>query len=70
MPRLRRAAPGKHSAAAITNAAILRATFPKRLTDTDGQIRKATGWSYDRLVAAKAAYLDRADLKADKEVSR
>jgi hypothetical protein len=69
-PRPTRSTTDKHSAAAVTNAAILRQTYPKKLTDTDGQIRKNTGWSYDRLVAAKAAYLDRADLKADKEMTR
>ncbi len=54
-----------HSPAAVANAATLRETYPRRLTDSDSAIRKATGWSYDRFVAAKAAYLAGADKKTD-----
>lgn len=54
-----------HSAAAVANAAELRRRYPDSLTDSDYQIRQTTGWSYDRLVKAKAAYTAAADRQTD-----
>lgn len=52
---------GSHSAAAVTNAADLRRRYPDTLP-TDYQIRKATGWSPERVKPARAAYEAGADL--------
>ncbi len=52
---------GKYSAAAVANAADLRKRYPDSLP-SDYAGRQATGWSRDRYVSAKVAYLSGADL--------
>lgn len=50
----------EHSAAAVANATELRRRYPDILP-SDYKIRQATGWSPDRVKAARAAYTAGAD---------
>lgn len=54
---------GKHSPAAVQNAALLRKEYGDRLTESAYVMRRQMGgWSHERMVAAVAAHKAKADL--------
>ncbi|GAA0719676.1 PT domain-containing protein [Dactylosporangium roseum] len=56
---------GRHSSAAVANAAILRERYGDRLAQSEYAMRQALGWSHGRMVAAVAAHKAKADLPTD-----